>query len=277
MGRAEFRYSPYLFIAPFFLLFAVFGLYPLGRTLWVSLHDWSLLGTHSWVGLDNYAQLMVDTRFWNAVRNTLGIFLLATIPQIMLALLLAQALNRRLRARTTLRMGVLIPNVTSVAAVGIIFTLIFARDFGLANWLLGLVGIDPINWQNGRLSSWAAISVMVDWRWTGYNALILLAAMQAIPKDLYEAAEIDGAGHVAAVLLAHDPAAPADPDVRRHRVHDRRRSSCSPSRCCSTPAPARWPEAPSGSSRRWRCTSSRRRSPGRTSATRRRSPGCSCC
>jgi len=194
LARAEFRYSPYLFIAPFFLLFAVFGLYPLGRTLWVSFYDWSLLGDHSWVGLDNYAQLMVDTRFWNAVRNTLGMFLLATIPQLVLALLLAQALNRRLRARTAFRMGVLIPNVTSVAAVGIIFTLIFARDFGLANWLLGLVGIDPINWQNGRLSSWAAISVMVDWRWTGYNALILLAAMQAIPKDLYEAAEIDGAG-----------------------------------------------------------------------------------
>jgi cellobiose transport system permease protein len=194
LSRADGRYSPYLFIAPFFLLFAVFGLYPLGRTLWVSLHDWSVLGTHSWVGLDNYTTLISDERFWNAVRNTLGMFLLATIPQLMLALVLAQALNRRLRARTALRLGILIPNVTSVAAVGIIFTLIFARDFGLANWLLDLVGIDPIHWQSGRLSSWTAISVMVDWRWTGYNALILLAAMQAIPRDLYEAAEIDGAG-----------------------------------------------------------------------------------
>jgi cellobiose transport system permease protein len=194
LSRQEVRFSPYLFIAPFFLIFAVFGLYPLGRTLWVSLHDWSLLGTHSWVGLDNYTQLVADTRFWNAVRNTLGMFLLATIPQLMLALVLAQALNRRLRARTLLRLGVLIPNVTSVAAVGIIFTLIFARDFGLANWLLDLVGVDPVHWQNGRLSSWTAISIMVDWRWTGYNALILLAAMQAIPRDLYEAAEIDGAG-----------------------------------------------------------------------------------
>jgi cellobiose transport system permease protein len=181
-------------VAPFFVLFAVFGLYPLGRTLWVSLHDWSLLGGHTWIGPDNYTALMVDERFWNAVRNTLGIFVLATVPQLTLALVLAQVLNRRLRARTFFRLGVLIPNVTSVAAVGIIFTLIFARDFGIANWLLELVGIDAIDWQSGRLSSWTAISIMVDWRWTGYNALILLAAMQAIPQDLYDAAAIDGAG-----------------------------------------------------------------------------------
>jgi cellobiose transport system permease protein len=90
-------------------------------------------------------------------------------------------------------MGVLLPNITSVAAVGIIFTLLFARDFGLVNYLLGQVGIDTIDWQEHRWSSWLAISVMVDWRWTGYNALIFLAALQAVPKDLYEAASIDGA------------------------------------------------------------------------------------
>ncbi len=185
---------PYLLIAPFFLLFAVFGLYPLVRTLWVSLHDWSLLGSHSWVGLDNYVQLATDERFWNAVRNTLGIFVLSTVPQLTLALVLAHVLNRKLRGRTFFRLGVLIPSVTSVAAVGIIFTLIFARDFGIANWLLEHIGVDAIDWQSGRLSSWAAISVMVDWRWTGYNALILLAALQAVPRDVYEAAALDGAG-----------------------------------------------------------------------------------
>ncbi|WP_448624784.1 carbohydrate ABC transporter permease [Geodermatophilus sp. URMC 64] len=193
LSRWDTRYSPYLFVAPFFLLFAVFGLYPLVRTFWVSLHDWSLLGTHSWVGLDNYTELLADSYFWNAVGNTLGMFVLATVPQLLLALGLAQVLNRRLRMRTAFRLGVLVPNVASVAAVGIIFTLIFARDFGLVNWLLDRVGLDAVNWQAGRLSSWTAISVMVDWRWTGYNALILLAALQAVPKDLYEAAAIDGA------------------------------------------------------------------------------------
>jgi cellobiose transport system permease protein len=93
-------------------------------------------------------------------------------------------------------MGVLLPNITSIAAVGIIFTLLFARDFGLINWLLGHVGVDPIAWQEHRWSSWIAISTMVDWRWTGYNALIFLAALQAVPRDLYEAAEIDGASSV---------------------------------------------------------------------------------
>ncbi len=91
-------------------------------------------------------------------------------------------------------MGVLLPNVTSVAAVGIIFGLIFARDYGIVNWALGHVGLDqPIDWQGHRWSSWLAISVMVDWRWTGYNALILLASLQSVPKELYEAARIDGA------------------------------------------------------------------------------------
>jgi cellobiose transport system permease protein len=194
LSRWDVRYTPYLFVAPFFLLFAVFGLYPLVRTAWVSLYDWSLLGDQTYIGFDNYVELFGDSYFWNSVRNTLGMFVLATVPQLLMALGLAQVLNQRLRGRTFFRLGVLIPNVTSVAAVSIIFTLIFARDFGIVNWFLGLFGIDAVDWQEGRLSSWTAISVMVDWRWTGYNALILLAALQAVPKDLYEAAALDGAG-----------------------------------------------------------------------------------
>ena len=193
LSRWDTRFSPYLLVAPFFLLFGVFGLYPLVRTAWVSLFDWSLLGEHTWVGLDNYGRLLGDPYFWNAVVNTLGMFLLATVPQLLIALGLASVLNRRLRGRTFFRLGVLVPNVTSVAAVSIIFTLIFARDFGLVNWLLEKVGVEAIDWHATRLSSWTAISVMVDWRWTGYNALILLAALQAVPRDLYEAAAIDGA------------------------------------------------------------------------------------
>lgn len=184
----------YALVSPYFIVFAIFGLFPLLFTAWVSLHDWSLLGSHSWVGLDNYTALFADPYFYNALKNTIGIFVLATVPQILMALVIAQLLNRALRARTLWRMSVLIPNITSVAAVGIIFTLIFARDYGLANWALGHVGIEPIAWQEHRWSSWMAIATMVDWRWTGYNALILLAALQAVPPDLYEAAELDGAG-----------------------------------------------------------------------------------
>lgn len=182
------------FVSPYFLVFAVFGLFPLVYTAWVSLHDWTLLGGKvEFVGLANYHALMVDSAFWRALVNTFGIFILATVPQLVLATVLAQMLNTGLRARTFWRMSVLLPNVTSVAAVGIIFGLIFARDYGIANWVLGMFGVENIDWRAHRWSSWLAIATMVDWRWTGYNALILLAALQSVPKDLYEAARIDGA------------------------------------------------------------------------------------
>ncbi|UUI67460.1 sugar ABC transporter permease [Aeromicrobium duanguangcaii] len=182
------------FVSPYFLVFAVFGLFPLVYTAWVSMHEWTLLaGKVEFIGLENYRELMVDSAFWRAMVNTFGIFVLATVPQLVVATVLAQMLNTRLRSRTFWRMGVLLPNVASVAAVGIIFGMIFARDYGIANWLLGQIGLDAIDWRAHRWSSWLAIATMVDWRWTGYNALILLAALQSVPKELYEAAKIDGA------------------------------------------------------------------------------------
>jgi cellobiose transport system permease protein len=90
-------------------------------------------------------------------------------------------------------MGVLLPQVTSLVAVGLIFAQLFSHDYGLVNYVLGLFGVGKINWEAGQISSWVAISAMVTWRWTGYNALIYLAAMQGIPEELYEAAAVDGA------------------------------------------------------------------------------------
>nr|WP_241661139.1 sugar ABC transporter permease [Thermomonospora catenispora] len=187
------KFSPYLFVSPYFLLFAAFGAFPMLYTLWVALHDWDLVGSRDFVGPANFRMVLSDPQFWNAVWNTAGMFVVATVPQLLLALMLANALNRRMRGQTLLRMGVLAPMVTSVAAVAIVFSQLFSRDFGLINYVLGWFGADPIDWTAERWSSWLAISVMVDWRWTGYNALIYLAAMQSIPKDLYEAAAIDGA------------------------------------------------------------------------------------
>ena len=194
LSRADLKLSPYVYVAPFFLLFAVFGLYPLVYTAWVSLHDWPLASDeHPWSGLDNYGRLLTDPVFWNALGNTVGIFLLSTVPQLTLALVVASLLNRRLRGRTFFRLSVILPMATSVAAVSIVFSQLFSRDFGLVNWLLGGIGVNPIEWQASKWSSWSAVSLMVNWRWTGYNTLIYLAAMQSIPKDLYEAAAIDGA------------------------------------------------------------------------------------
>ncbi|MFF4878864.1 MULTISPECIES: sugar ABC transporter permease [unclassified Micromonospora] len=194
LTRLDLKFSPYLYIAPFFVIFGVFGFYPMLRTAWMSLHDWNLVGDHTFIGFDNYTALVTDEYFWNATVNTFGIFLLSTVPQLLLALFLANLLNRTfLRARTVFRMAIFMPNVVSVAAVAIVFGMLFQRDFGVFNWLLGMVGVDPVDWDAQRWSSWTAVASMVNWRWTGYNTLILLAGMQAIPRDLYEAASIDGA------------------------------------------------------------------------------------
>jgi cellobiose transport system permease protein len=193
-ARWDLKYSPYLYVAPFFVLFGIFGLYPMLWTFWMSLHDWDLVGTHTFIGLENYSALLSDDYFWNAVRNTFGMFILATVPQLALALFLANMLNRPLlRAKTFFRMAIFVPNVVSVAAVAIVFGMLFQRDFGVVNWFLGIFGVDAIDWRREWWTSWVAIATMVDWRWTGYNTLILLAGMQAIPKDLYEAAAMDGA------------------------------------------------------------------------------------
>nr|WP_233515268.1 sugar ABC transporter permease [Marinitenerispora sediminis] len=189
--------SPYLFIAPFFLLFGVFGLFPLLYTVWVSLHEWSLIGgNEGFVGLDNYVRLATDGKFWNALYNTIGIFAIAVVPQLLMALLLADLLNRRLRWSGFFRIGLILPYVTSIAAVAIVFGQLFGPQFGMVNYLLELAGVDPVDWRGEKYASWVAIAVMIDWRWTGYNALIYLAAMQAVPRDVYEAAAIDGASRL---------------------------------------------------------------------------------
>jgi len=196
-GRLDLKASPYLYIAPFFIVFGVFGAYPLLRTLWMSFHKWDLVNEptlgSTWIGLDNYKALLSDDYFWNATYNTVGMFLMATVPQLLLALFLANILNRPLQAKTFFRLTVLVPNATSVAAVAIVFGTLFQRDFGVVNWVLSLFGVDAIDWHINQLTHWTAISTMVDWRWTGYNTLILLAGMQAIPRDIYESASIDGA------------------------------------------------------------------------------------
>jgi cellobiose transport system permease protein len=192
--RLDVRLSPYLYVLPFFLLFGLFGAFPLLYTMWVSLFDWDFLAeTHTWIGLDNYRRLAGDWTFWNALANTAQILVLSTVPQLVLALLLAYALNQGVRLAGFWRMSVLLPNVTGVVAVTIVFGQLFGRDYGLVNWLLGALDLGKIDWQAGEASSQVAIAVMIIWRWTGYTALIYLAAMQAVPRDLYAAAALDGA------------------------------------------------------------------------------------
>ncbi|MFE9591217.1 carbohydrate ABC transporter permease [Streptomyces sp. NPDC006294] len=193
--RAWRKLSPYAYIAPFFTLFAAFGLFPLIYTAFVSLYRVELQtpGDMEWRGLGNYTALLSDEFFWTALRNTFTIGVLSTVPQLVMALGLAHLLNYRLRGRTFLRTAMLLPYATSVAAATLVFAQLFGRDFGLINYALGVVGIGPVDWQTGTVASQIAVSTIVIWRWTGYNALIYLAGMQSIPSELYEAAEVDGA------------------------------------------------------------------------------------
>jgi cellobiose transport system permease protein len=195
LSRWDVKLSPYLYISPFFVLFALVGLFPLVYTSWVSLHNWHLIGGKGdFVGLQNYIDVVQQPLFWRGLRNTFSIFLLSSVPQVIIALVLAAMLDANLRAKTFWRMGVLLPYVVMPVAVGMIFSKIFADQSGMANAILANFGIDPIRWHADVLASHVAIATMVDFRWTGYNTLILLAAMQAIPQDLYEAAVVDGAG-----------------------------------------------------------------------------------
>jgi len=187
--------SPYSYVAPFFVLFAAFGLFPLIYTAYVSLYRVELQTPNAmeWRGFGNYTALFADDYFWTALRNTFTIGVISTVPQLLMALGLAHLLNYKLRGRTFFRVAMLLPYATSVAAATLVFAQLFGRDFGLINWLLSLVGVSPVDWQSGTWTSQIAVSTIVVWRWTGYNALIYLAGMQSIPADLYEAAELDGA------------------------------------------------------------------------------------
>jgi cellobiose transport system permease protein len=189
--------APYLYVAPFFLLFALVGLFPIIYTGWVSVHRWHLLrGDQGWFGLENYTFVLGQTRFWIAVRNTFSIFLLSSVPQLIAAVAIAAVLDANLRAKTFWRMGVLIPYVAAPIAVGLVFGQLFADQSGLINSLLTGWGLPAIGWHSDVIPSHIAIATMVNFRWTGYNTLILLAAMQAIPRELIEAAVVDGASRL---------------------------------------------------------------------------------
>jgi cellobiose transport system permease protein len=195
LSKWDLKISPYLYISPFFIMFAIVGLFPIAYTAVISFMDWDLVrNSGTWVGFDQYVWILTQPHFWTALRNTLSIFVLSSVPQLIVALFIAAVLDRNIRAKTFWRMSVLLPFVVAPVAVGLIFTAIFADNFGLVNTWLGNLGLPGIPWHKDPFWSHIAIATMVNYRWTGYNTLILLAAMQAVNRDYYEAATVDGAG-----------------------------------------------------------------------------------
>lgn len=187
--------SAYFFVSPFFLLFLIFGLFPMLFSFYLAFFRWDGLGEMTYVGLANFEFIFNDPVFYSSILNTFIIGLLGTLPQIVFAILIAFALNSALiKFRNTFRTIIFLPYITSVVAVAIIFGVVFNNQpFGFVNYILSLFEVDPIRWNAEYWPVKIAIATMVFWRWVGYNTIIFLAGMQSIPKELYEAAKIDGA------------------------------------------------------------------------------------
>ncbi|ONI77558.1 cytochrome C biogenesis protein [Kribbella sp. ALI-6-A] len=183
----------YAAVSPFFVLFAIFGAFPVFFSIWLSFHSWDGIGQMTWVGLEQYSYLLTDPTFWKSITNTLIIWVISTVPMLLLALIIANALHNATRFRSFYRIAYFIPNITSVVAVTMVFGSIFSNNFGLLNAFMTSVGLDKIEWLSQPWGIKVAIATIVAWRWTGYNAIIFLAGLQAISSDIYEAAKVDGA------------------------------------------------------------------------------------
>ncbi|CAM5284578.1 lactose ABC transporter permease [Streptomyces spiroverticillatus] len=192
--RQRFRVIPWVFAGPAAVLFVVFFAYPLGASLFQSFTA-ERDGASVWVGFDQYRRMASDPAFLESLFNV-GLILVIQVPLMVgLALLLAGLLNQSwLRFRGTWRAIYFLPAVTTLVAYAVVFQVLLKTDGGLVNQFLSLFGAGPVDWLNDP--TWARISLIASltWRWAGYNAVILLAGLQAIGKEQYEAAALDGAG-----------------------------------------------------------------------------------
>ncbi|GAA5049699.1 ABC-type sugar transport system permease subunit [Thermocatellispora tengchongensis] len=184
-----------LLVTPFFVFFAAFAAYPLYYAFQLSFLDWHGGATYRWAGLDNYRYLLTNPDFWAALGNTALIWLLIVPLQTIGAIAAAGALSRaRLRFTRLLRTAVIIPYVTPLAAMAQAFILIFDRDYGVVNHLLGLAGLPHVEWLTSTEWSKVTIALLVLWKTSGFALIVMLAAIQGIPQEVYEAAALDGAG-----------------------------------------------------------------------------------
>jgi multiple sugar transport system permease protein len=191
--------AAYLFLIPGLILFVVFIIYPMLYSLRISFYDWKIINPEasSWVGLDNYRELLSDPIFHRAVLNTL-IYTAVTVPgQMLLALIAALLLNQKIKLKTFFRVAYYLPVITSWVIVTLIFEYLFNSQAGLINYLLRdvlhLVNA-PIRWLTDPILIMVPINLLGIWKGVGWSAIILLAALQEIPTEMLEAAAVDGAG-----------------------------------------------------------------------------------
>jgi multiple sugar transport system permease protein len=187
----------YLLIAPTGLGLAVFYLWPVLQTAYFSFTEWGPFGGHEWIGLENYRTLAGDEEMLRALGNT-ALYTVLGLAGIPVAVVVAALLNRRrLRGVSVYRTLFFLPVVTMPVAVAMVWRWLYNGEYGLINYLLSLVGIDGPHWIADPSTALYALAAVGVWTTLGYNLVIFLAGMQAIPREYYEAAAIDGAGPVA--------------------------------------------------------------------------------
>lgn len=190
-----------VFISPFYLLFAVFGLYPLLFSVYLSFIKWNGRGPLVFVGLDNYTLLLQDNVFWQSMANGVILFFLYVPIMTFLALVVAVVLNsQRVRGFQFFRTVIFMPFVTNMVAAGFTFQILLNQNYGLFNIFLGWLGLPAVPWLNSEWGARVSLSLLITWAWLGYNMVIMLAGLQTIPKELNEAALIDGANPAQAFL-----------------------------------------------------------------------------
>jgi ABC-type sugar transport system permease subunit len=185
---------PLIFISPFFILFAVFNVYPIAFSFWLSLHDWPGLGRMDFVGLTNYVELSHDTIFWNSMLNAALLFFIYVPVMTFLAVVIAAVLNSRfLKLQGLWRALIFVPNITSMVAAGYTFRLILDKDSGALNHALALVHVSAVPWLDDVWWARISLGLLMVWAWLGYNTVLMLGGLQTIPPELVEAAKVDGA------------------------------------------------------------------------------------
>ncbi len=182
------------FVAPNLAAVAVFLLFPLGFSLYLSFHSWDLFGPMRFAGLGNYRQLLGDPLFYIALRNTAVFTAAALAPTVAISLAVAAALNRTVRGIGIFRVLAFLPLVASTVAMAVVWRFLFITDDGPVNLLLGWFGLGPVPWLSDPNWALLALTVVTVWKSVPFATVILLAAMQGVPENLYEAARIDGAG-----------------------------------------------------------------------------------
>lgn len=202
------KYAPYIFVSPFFILYVIFSFFPNIFSFYASLTKWNPLDGLKgieYIGFDNYRFLIQDDNYFSSsLVNSAIMGILGGIPQHLVALPLAYLLNNSLkRFKGFLSAIYFAPFITSIAAISVVFGLLYSERSGLFNWVLlqlhqlpvigNIFPSEPIKWLGSRFWIKPSVSLVIFWRYTGWNTILYLAAMQAIPLELFEAAAIDGA------------------------------------------------------------------------------------